>query len=70
MEKTALLAALNAAQALITFIVNRGISRNRVQSLLDNAASLGVDITDDVVQTELDATKAELDATQALIDRE
>lgn len=57
--------ALNAIQALISWIATRGINRNRVQKILDNA--VGSDITSEQVQTELDATKSELDDTDALI---
>ena len=61
--------ALNAAQALINWIASRGIARDRIQDMLNQASALDVDITSEVVQAELDATGVELDETQDLIDR-
>lgn len=68
MTAAAIVQALNAIQALIGWITQRGVSRSRVQKMLDDAAATGEDISTETVQAELDATAAELDETEGLID--
>lgn len=63
-----ILAALNALQAVMTWLTWRGISRDRIIKLLNRADAEGRDLTDAEVQSELDATAADLDATGDLID--
>jgi len=70
MNSTEALLALNAVQALLNWLANRGLNRKRVQTLLDLAESKGRDLTTDEVQTELDLTAAELDETENLINQD
>lgn len=70
MNPTEALQALNAIQALTAWLAGRGLARDRIQALLDNAAAEGRDLTTAEVQTELDQTAAELDATENLINQD
>jgi len=69
MNATVALQALNAIQALLNWLAGRGLSRDRVQALLDLAASEDRDLTDTEVQDELNAVGVDLDDTAALIGR-
>ena len=55
-------------QAGFSFIAERGISRDRIQEILDEAD--GGDIDSQLVQAELDALGSELDDTENLLDPE
>ena len=68
MTAVAITGALNAIQALIRWITLRGITRNRVQEMLD--AKADGDFTTDEVQAELDITEDELDDTEDMIDED
>lgn len=61
-----MLSILNMIQAGFTFLTERGITKDRIQSILDQAA--GGDIPSEVVQRELDALDSELDETGEIID--
>lgn len=60
---------LNLAQSVLNWFTSRGVNRDRVIALLNNASAEGRDVTTAEVQAELDAGQAELDDTQAAIDR-
>jgi len=70
MTAKAIIAALNALQALFGFISSRGLERERVMALLDLAATEERDLTEAEVQAELNAVGVELDDTADLIDRD
>lgn len=57
---------LNILQAGISYLVNRGVQRDRIQTLIDSA--IDGDLSTDQVQAELDATQAALDETGEMID--
>lgn len=66
MDATLVVKVLNMIQAGFTFLTSRGISRDRIQAILD-AAGEG-DVSDAVVQAELDSLASELDETETQID--
>jgi hypothetical protein len=70
METALIVQILNMIQAGIGWVINRGISRDRIQALLDAAEAEGRDVSQDDVQAELDALSSELDETEDLINDE
>ena len=70
MENEQIAQTLNTVQSLITWAVNRGIKREKIQAMLDESTLSGQDISDETVQSELDALAAELDETESMLDRE
>ncbi len=68
METELIVKVLNMIQAAFAWLQNRGIARDRIQKILDEAE--GGDISSDVVQAELDSLASELDETEKLIDSE
>jgi hypothetical protein len=56
---------LNMIQAAFTWLANRGITKDRIQAILDDAN--GGDVSTEVVQAELDALASELDTTAGMI---
>ena len=66
MNANLVLGILNMIQAGFTFLTERGITKDRIQAILDQAA--GGDIPSEIVQRELDSLQSELDETEDLID--
>jgi len=56
---------LNMIQGAFDYLVARGISRDRIQIMLDDAGDN--DITTEQVQNELDLLSVELDETERMI---
>ena len=68
MNAQILLQTLNAIQALLVWLAGRGVTRDKVQQMLNAAHDEQRDFTTAEVQALLDETGAELDDTQRLID--
>jgi acetolactate synthase small subunit len=68
MNAAAILQILNIVDSLFVWLSARGISRDRVITLLQAAEAEGRDVTTTEVQVELDALQERLDATQEQID--
>ena len=68
MTAALVLQLLNIMQAGFTWLATRGIARDRVIALLNNAADENRDVTGEEVQTELDLLQSELDETEKQID--
>lgn len=66
MDANLILGILNMIQAGFTFLTERGLTKDRIQAILDQAA--GDDIPSEIVQRELDALSSELDETENVID--
>jgi hypothetical protein len=68
MNAAAIVQLLNVVDGLLTFISARGVTKERVLLMLQQAEAEGRDITTSEVQAELDQLSLELGATQDQID--
>ena len=68
MEAKLIVQILNMIQAGFTWLTERGINKDRIQQILDDAA--GGDISTSVVQAELDALSSELDETEGMLNND
>ena len=68
MNIAGILNALTMIESIFSWLAKRGINRDRVQSLLNNAKLEGRDITDQEIKDELSQTQIELTKTQELLD--
>ena len=65
MEASAIVKAINLIQGVFNLLTSRGIARDRIQAILDEAGD--GDVTTAQVQAELDSLASELDDTADLI---
>ncbi len=68
MSAAAIVQILNIVESLFTWLTSRGLTRDRVLTILNTAQAEGRDVTTAEVQAELDLLQGELDDTQEAID--
>ena len=68
MEIELIVRILNVIQAGTNWLIQRGMSHDRIQRILD--AADGGDVDSSIVQAELNALAAELEATEKLLETE